>query len=68
LIHQQLKEERQMNSKWYVFDEFDCIDEYNSQQDAIDSARKLGEMGFEKIEIRHMSLAEFNQYCMTGVR
>jgi hypothetical protein len=52
--------------KWYVFDEWDCIESAATATEAASIAQRLADNGFTGVEIRLLTLAEFNAYCQGG--
>ena len=52
--------------KWYVFDQYDCINEFNSVAGAAELALDLSKEGHTGIHIAFMTQKEFLGYCSTG--
>jgi Ser/Thr protein kinase RdoA (MazF antagonist) len=55
-----------MKKKWYVFDIADCFSEFDSAGEAAESAAQMAADGYNGIEIRHFTTAEFEAYCDGG--
>lgn len=54
------------NKKWYVFDEWDCIEHADTAAEAASIAQGLADNGFTGVEIRLFTAGEFNAYCQGG--
>ena len=52
--------------KWYVFDEADCFDSYDTAAAAGARADELVAEEFEGVHILHLTEEQFDAYCMTG--
>ncbi len=52
-----------MEKKWYVFDEADCFDEFETPEGAMDQAKHMAEQGFEGVHILHLTKPQFVEYC-----
>lgn len=53
--------------KWYVFDEFDCFDSYETAAAAASKAEDMVKDGFEGVHILHLTTEQFDAYCRDGV-
>jgi hypothetical protein len=51
---------------WYVFDEADCIDKYETVYHAGLKAEEMVVYGFNGIHILYLTQAEFDEYCKTN--
>ena len=52
--------------RWYVFDEWDCIESADTAAEAASIAQHLADTGFTGVEIRLFTLEEFYTYCQGG--
>lgn len=52
--------------KWYVFDEWDCVDSADTAAEAASMAQRLSDNEFTGVEIRLLTLEEFHTYCQGG--
>ena len=51
---------------WYVFDEVDCFDRFESAQHAASCADKLLHDLCKGVHMAYMSVEQFDSYCQTG--
>lgn len=52
--------------KWYVFDKFDCFDDFETAEAAAKQASILVANGEQGVHIAYMTEAEHIAYCENG--
>lgn len=52
--------------RWYVHDQFDCFDSFETPEAAAKHADWMARGGSRGVHILYMTEAENNHYCQTG--